>query len=198
MYVKVLFVKSEMNIINRFKDMIASYKNVFDVSYAGSAKDAISHLEQKPFDNIVTGLEIPKLSEGFLFLSRVREKKIRGSQIIVIANDITQSLKQSMDSMGIVNLFKKADLDNVLRLLLRLNNIDTASGKNNQDGGSITRIDMEKVKKSLNHVMGPVGSIIFDDVNSRWKNQNNPQELIELIKSEIGEHRKFQLFMENI
>jgi hypothetical protein len=59
-------------------------------------------------------------------------------------------------------------------------------------------IDLDSIKTSLNMVMGPVGAMIFEDVYNRWRDQDNPRELINLIKTEIKDHKKIDLFMENI
>jgi hypothetical protein len=57
---------------------------------------------------------------------------------------------------------------------------------------------LEKIKTVLNNVMGPVGKMIFTDVVGRWQDHDDLSELLQLIKTEINDQEKIDLFQEHL
>lgn len=195
---KVLFVESDMDIVSGFKEEISDYADQFDIRYAGTREEALSLIDQLDFSKVITGLKIPRISQGYYFLSEIVNKKIEGQHIIIIVDKIDVMVKSSIHAMEIANLFSKTELTGVVQILLASAGLTASGDQKKSETFAGGKINLENIKTSLNIVMGPVGDIIFKDVCNRWTNQNNPQELINLIKTEIKDTNKIGLFLENL
>lgn len=70
---KILFVDDEPNILSGLQRMLRSQRNEWDMSFAGSGKEALDVLEQEPFDAIITDMRMPGM-DGAQLLDEVKQK----------------------------------------------------------------------------------------------------------------------------
>ena len=69
---RILFVDDEQNVIDGLRRMLRKERKDWDMCFAGGSAEALGLLEQKPFDVIVTDLQMPGMN-GAQLLERVVE-----------------------------------------------------------------------------------------------------------------------------
>ena len=195
---RVLVVKSEIYLASELEDLLSDYSKAFDFTFVENRKEAVTILKQESFDRVVTALQIPRISDGYLFLSQLVDKHLKSENIIVVVDEKTDNVITSINSRGVVHIYSATSLESVVKVLVKA--VGTTSSVNKKMQGSIAAVnyDLEKVKTELNYVMGPVGNMIFTDVVNRWQDHNNLSELLNLIQIEINDKEKIELFRDRL
>ncbi len=194
---KILVVKAEQDFVSTLNALITGYSKDLDISFVAGRKEAMLELKGGVFDRIVTALKIPRISDGYLFLSHV-VKTFTHQRVIVVVDEINDEVMRSIHVLGVKQLFSASNAKGVLQAILEdsgLIAVERKSGTEDMDVGQVT---LDKIKIALNWVMGPVGNMIFSDVVATVGNQNDFSRIINLISGEIGEEKKIALFREHL
>ncbi len=59
---------------------------------------------------------------------------------------------------------------------------------------SETAVDPDQIRSALIRVMGPVGSLIYQNALKLWTSQDDSAELVKIIAAEIGEEEQINQF----
>lgn len=178
----VLLVASDTEFLSRLTAALKPYSPRLTADLAQDRTEAMALLADIEFDKLVTCLEIPRIMDGYRFLSAICNRKIAADRIVVITK---QETVRDLDFLGIKNVFPEKDSQGILEAILR--GIKTDAPVARQEEPPSSPVDTTKISTSLNQVMGPVGSFIFDQALARWKNRSDAGELLELIATEIGD-----------
>ena len=195
---RILIVKSETYLSSKLKDLLSDYIDTFDFTFVENRKEAGAVLKQTPFDQVVTALKIPRISDGYVFLAQIVDKHFKSEDIIVVVDEKTDNIIQSINSRGVEHIYPATNLQNIAKALVKRAGLTLHNSNNGQVTPPDVKYDLEKVKTVLNYVMGPVGNLIFSDVVSRWHDHNDLSELFNLIQTEIKDQDKIKLFHDNL
>ncbi|MCP4338121.1 MAG: hypothetical protein GY799_04375 [Desulfobulbaceae bacterium] len=191
---RVLIVTSEIHLTSKLEKLLSDHKSSFDFTLVENRKEAAAVLKQESFEQVVTALKIPRITDGYLLLAQLVDKHFDSKKIIVLVDEKTDNVVTSIKSRGVEHIYPANDLKSVVTSLIE------AAGKTSSRNGHVqqtiteTNYDLEKVKTVLNYVMGPVGNMIYTDVVGRWQDHNNLGELFNLIKTEINDQEKIEQF----
>jgi CheY-like chemotaxis protein len=194
---RILVVKAEHDFVTTLASQLGGYGESFAVSSVVGRKEAINELKNGVFDRIVTALKIPRISDGYLFLSHIG-KTLAYQKVIVVVDDKSDEVERSLHNLGIKQMFSAANVKGVLQSLLE----DAGLGQRQSmvaarvgEGGDLS---IDNIKTALSLVMGPVGNMIFNDIASRVGDSGDLQQLVSLIANEIGEEKKISLFQQHL
>ncbi len=195
---RILIVKSETYSFSKLKHLLSGYTGAYDFTFVENRQEAQAELKKTSFDKVITALKVPRLSDGYLFIAQITDKYFASDSIIVIVDEKTENLTTSLKSRGVVHIYSAANLVNAVNVLVQGNN------QTSPESGSVPNIpadveyDLEKVKTVLNYVMGPVGNMIFNDVVGRWQDHDDFNELLNLIRIEIKDEDRIELFQDKL
>ena len=195
---RILVVKSETYSASKLEDLLAAYNNSFDLTFVENRQEAAAVLKQESFDKVVTALQIPRISDGYIFLAQLVANYIKSDSIIVVVDEKTDNVITSINSRGVVHIHPSTNLESVVNVLVKAVGITTSANSNTRSTIADVNYDLEKIKTELNYVMGPVGNMIFTDVVARWQDHNNLRELFNLIQIEINDQEKIDLFQDRL
>lgn len=194
---KILVVKAEKEFATTLNALIAGYGNKFKMSYVAGRKEAMSELQTNAFDWIITALKIPRISDGYLFLSHVVKTLIH-KKVIVVVEEKNDEVLRSINILGVKQLFPATNVGAVLQTILEDSGISDVSKESDIKDIGVSRLSSEKIKTALNKVMGPVGTLIFNDAAEEMDNSDDLNRLVHLIIREIGEEKKISLFRNHL
>lgn len=195
---RILIIKSETYLSSKLKDLLSDYIDTFDFTFVKNRKEAEAVLKQTPFDQVITALKIPRISDGYVFLAQIVDKHFKSEDIIVVVDEKTDNVITSINSRGIEHIYPATNLESIAKALVKRAGLTLHDSNNDQITPPGVNYDLEKVKTVLNYVMGPVGNLIFSDVVSRWNNHNDLNELLNLIQTEINDQDKIKLFHDSL
>lgn len=195
---RILVVKSEIYLASELRNLLSAYNNAFDLTFVENRQEATAVLKQESFDHVVTALQIPRISDGYVFLAQLVAKHIKSDNIIVVVDEKTDNVITSINSRGVVHIYPATHLGSVVNVLVKAVGITSSVNSNTQGAIADVHYDLEKVKTELNYVMGPVGNMIFTDVVGRWQDHNDLSELFNLIQIEINDQDKIELFKDRL
>ncbi|MBU1566916.1 MAG: hypothetical protein KJ630_14990 [Proteobacteria bacterium] len=194
---KILVVKAEQEFVSTLNTLITSYNNDLSFSFVAGRKEAMLELQKGMYDRIVTALKIPRISDGYLFLSYI-VKTLTCPQIIVVVDEKNDEVMRSINVLGIKKLFSASNVKGVLQAILEDSGLIDVQTKSELKDLDVAHLSVDRIKNSLNWVMGPVGNMIYCDAAASLKNQNDLSTLINLISGEIGEEKKIALFRDHL
>ncbi|MGB3211146.1 MAG: hypothetical protein WBB19_10615 [Desulforhopalus sp.] len=195
---RVLLVKSDIYSDSKLMDLLSENISAFDFTIVKDRKEAGAVLKQKSFDQIVTALKIPRISDGYVFLAQIVDKYFKNESIVVVVDEKTENVVSSLNSRGVKHIYSADNLESVVAVLAKAIGITSSVSGTRQVGPAGEKHDLDKVKTVLNYVMGPVGNMIFSDVVHRWQDHNDLNELYILIQNEIQDDDKIKLFRESL
>jgi uncharacterized protein (UPF0254 family) len=180
------------------RDLLSDHINTFDFTFVENRKEAGIALKQSSFDQVVTALKIPRISDGYVFLGQIVDKQFKKEDIIVVVEEKNDNVIASINSRGVEQIYPATNLKDIATALVKRAGL--TSGDSNNVQATVTDVydDLEKVKTVLNYVMGPVGNLIFNDAVSRWSDHNNFNKLLTLIQNEIQDQDKIKLFQDSL
>ncbi len=194
---KILVVKAEQDFVSTLNALITGYSKDLDFSFVAGRKEAMLELKNGVFDRIVTALKIPRISDGYLFLSHA-VKTFTQQRVIVVVDEINDEVMRSINVLGVKQLFSAANAKGVLQAILEDSGLIVVERKSSTKDMDVGQVSVDKIKIALNWVMGPVGNMIYSDVVATVGNQNDLSRIINLIAGEIGEEKKIALFREHL
>lgn len=194
---KILVVTAEQDFASVLNPLIVHYGTSFSLSFADGRKEAMTHLQSGIFDRIVTGLKIPRISDGYLFLSHL-VKTFAHQKITVVVDEKSDEVIRSINLLGIRQIFSTSSVQEILQAILEDSGRIGVSKKNDAQERDVAHLNLEKIQTALNWVMGPVGNLIFSDVSARAKGQGGLNVLIEMIADEIADEKKIALFHDHL
>lgn len=190
---RILVVKAEQEFVATLKSLIIGYKNDFDISFVAGRKEAMTELNAGVFDRIVTPLNIPRISDGYLFLTHI-VKTLTSKKVIVLVDGKSNEVERSINTLGIKHLFSASNVKGVFQALLEDAGLKTVQNAGESEPFDVGRLTVDMIKTSLNLVMGPVGNMIFIEAATKVANPNDIKSLINTIVNEIGDKKKIALF----
>jgi len=192
----ILVVKPDNNLFQQLKQKLRPHQEEFTVHSSDSRIDALEKMEEIDFDLVVSCLEIPRISDGYRFLSTIVGKKIAADKIIVVKKQKGNAADPNITFLGIKNLCTIDDIDGILGIILQDRSVSPSAEKKVEMaiplplGKSAT--DIESLRHALNNVMGPVGPMIFNNAQHSCKNSSDPEELKEKIIAEIDNEEQIR------
>jgi CheY-like chemotaxis protein len=163
MSLKILIVKSENDFFSQLNDLFTSRGEKFDVTCVSNRKEAITALQETTFDRIITALKIPRISDGYIFLSHVL-KILGNDKVFVVVDEKSDQIMRSMNHVGAKHLYSASNVKDFLSVLAPTDRTGSpvVAGKSANDlsPDAITE-DVEKVKDDLGLVTGPSGGMYF-------------------------------------
>lgn len=187
----VLIVSSDPELIARLTTGLKPYASLLSIHTATSRRQALALLEGVEFQYVVSSLEIPRMSDGYLFLSQIN-KKILADKIVVLTKEDKGIAGKDLHFLGIRNIYPESDNQRILENLLQMLRPVPAPGK--KEVSAQPTEDTRIIRSSLSHVMGPVSSLIFDRAVAQLANKTDMKELEKLIAAEIGDKEQILQF----
>ncbi|MFH0780640.1 MAG: hypothetical protein V2B20_01645 [Pseudomonadota bacterium] len=194
---KVLVVKAEQDFASALNTLKTGYGKNFALSFVAGRKEAMTQLQTGMFDRIVTGLKIPRISDGYLFLSYIA-KTFAPQKITVVVDEKSDEVMRSIKVLGIKQIFSASNVQEVLQSILEDSGLISVQKKSEVQKIDVGHLNLDKIQNALNWVMGPVGNMIFRDVSATAENQGDFSTLIDLIAEEIGDEKKVALFRDHL
>ena len=194
---KILVVKAEQDFVSTLNALITGYSKDLDISFVAGRKEAMLELKNGVFDRIVTALKIPRISDGYLFLSHV-VKTFTHQRVIVVVDEINDEVMRSINVLGVKQLFSASNAKGILQTILEDSGLIVVEKKSSTKDLDVGQVSLDKIKIALNWVMGPVGNMIYSDAVASAGNQNDLSRIIDLIAGEIGEEKKIALFRDHL
>jgi hypothetical protein len=194
---KVLVVKAEQDFASALNTLITGYGKNFALSFVAGRKEAMTQLQAGMFDRIVTGLKIPRISDGYLFLSYIA-KTFAHQKITVVVDEKSDEVMRSIKVLGIKQIFSASNVQEVLQSILEDSGLISVQKKSEVQKIDVGHLNLDNIQNALNWVMGPVGNMIFSDVSATAENQGDFSTLIDLIAEEIGDEKKVALFRDHL
>lgn len=194
---KILVVKAEPEFVSTFNMLLAGYGKDLDISHAVGRKEAMVELQTGVFDRIITAVKIPRISDGYIFLSHI-VKTLSSPRIIVVVDEKSDEVERSIHKLGIKQLFPATNVKGVLQAILEDAGLKSVERPHQAQPFDLGLLTIERIKNSLNWVMGPVGKMIFDDVAKEAGNQNDLNTLVNLIVRDIGDEKKAAMFRDHL
>lgn len=194
---KVLVVKAEQDFASALNTLVTGYGKNFALSFVAGRKEAMTQLQSGMFDRIVTGLKIPRISDGYLFLSHIA-KTFAHQKITVVVDERSDEVLRSINVLGIKQIFSASNVQEVLQSIIEDSGLVSVQKNSEAQKRDVGSLDVDTIKNALNWVMGPVGNMIFNDVLASAENQGDLNSLIDLIAGEIGDEKKIALFRSHL
>ena len=195
---RILVVKAEQDFVASLANLLSGYGDGFAVSIAVDRKEALNELQSGVFDRIVTSLKIPRISDGYLFLSHI-VKTLTEQKIIVVVDEKSEEVERSLHNLGIKQLFSVGNVKGVLQAVLEDAGMARQATPTAMAGtAKVGDLSVERIQTALNKVMGPVGNMIFTDIASQVGDNKDLQRIVTLIAKEIGEEKKIALFHQHL
>lgn len=79
---RILFVDDEVQILESIRDNLRKQRDRWEMVFVDSAKAALAELEKKPFDIVVSDMQMP-VTDGATLLGQIREKYPRTVRLIL-------------------------------------------------------------------------------------------------------------------
>jgi len=79
---RILFVDDEVQILESIRDNLRKLRGLWEMVFVDSAKAALAELEKKPFDIVVSDMQMP-VTDGATLLGAIREKYPRTVRLIL-------------------------------------------------------------------------------------------------------------------
>lgn len=194
---KILVVKAEQEFVSTLNGLITSYSKDLEISFVAGRKEAMLELQKGMFDRIVTALKIPRISDGYLFLSYI-VKTLTNQKVMVVVDEKNDEVLRSINILGVKQLFSASNVKGVLQAILEDSGLIDVQRKSDTKALDISQLNLDRIKIAVNRVMGPVGNMIYSDATASLGNQNDLSMLIDLISREIGEEKKVALFHDHL
>jgi CheY-like chemotaxis protein len=193
MSMTILVVKPEAEFISRLTAMLSPYAATLSLHIVNSRKEALAALEKASFQQVVTSLKIPGVSDGYRFLSQIVNKIIEGKKIIALVDQKTDGVRSGIASFGLEHIYTADDLEGIVQIILQNSGLASPVVKHLESPLEISA-DEGQIRSALSQVMGPVGSLIYQNALKLWKNQEDSKELVRIIATEIGEEEQINQF----
>jgi len=195
MSAKILVVTPEMDFCKQLQTAINERRENMELSFVPGRQEALQRLRQHTFDRVITGLKIPRVSDGYLFLTHLT-KTVTEEKIIVISEDPNPELQRSIGGLGIEALLYMNDIPRILSGLLKsaTKTADDAKTEGLTQATAAGNYDAAKIMATINWVMGPVGKMIYDDAMEELADKNDLDQLLARIAEEIDDPSKIELF----
>ena len=194
---RILVVKAEQEFVLAFNTLLAGYGKNLDISYAVGRKEAMIELKTGVFDRIITAVKIPRISDGYIFLSHI-VKTLSSPKIIVIVDEKSDEVERSIHNLGIKKLFSASNVRGVLQTILEDAGLKTTGQPIQTQPAELGQLTIDKIKNSLSWVMGPVGNMIYNDATAQISNKSDLNILVGLIVREIGDEKKAAMFRDHL
>jgi CheY-like chemotaxis protein len=193
MSMTILVVKPEAEFISRLTAMLSPYAATLSLHIVNSRKEALAALEKGSFQQVVTSLKIPGVSDGYRFLSQIVNKIIEGKKIIALVDQKTDRVRSGIASFGLEHIYTADDLEGIVQVILQNSGLASPVVKHLESPLEISA-EEGQIRSALSQVMGPVGSLIYQNALKLWKNQEDSKELVRIIATEIGEEEQINQF----
>lgn len=124
MKARILFVDDEANVLEGLRRSLRAYSETWELSFAGSAEEALGKLATIGFDTIVSDIWMPG-KDGFTLLEEIRSQpRTQDIPVIILTGRQERDLKRRALDLGATDLLNKPiereDLIARLRSTLRL------------------------------------------------------------------------------
>lgn len=196
MAITVLVVHPQPTFLPQLRKKLAIYQTEIDFTIVDSRLTALTAMQRSPYQFLITSLKIPRLSDGYRFLSQVAGKEIDTHKILAIVDEKTSGVNASLTSLGIHHLAAVTDIDEMVGTMAPNLGSPLATTPRAADRPSDISPSTEKMQRALNQVMGPAGSIIFRKVLPRWNHTESLEDLAKIIAREIGEGELSDQFLD--
>jgi DNA-binding NtrC family response regulator len=110
---RVLVVTSEIDLASRLNKLLSDHKSSFEFTLVENRKEATAVLSQESFELVITSLKIPRITDGYLFLTRLVDTEINSKKVIVVVDEKTDSVITSIKSRGVAHIYLVNDLKSV-------------------------------------------------------------------------------------
>jgi hypothetical protein len=193
MSITVLIINPEPVFFLELTGKLAAYKTKVDFNAVNNRMEALAAMEKSSFQFIITSLKIPRLSDGYRFLSQITGKLMDAEKILALVDKKTSGVTASLTSLGLHHISEVDDVDHVVRIVGPSLGLVVPAIKTPVEQKA-TSVETQQIRKALNQVMGPVGTKIYSKVVPLWGDTNNSAELIKIIAEEIGEEELIDQF----
>ncbi len=189
----LVVIKPEAEFISRLTTMLSPYSATLSLHFVNNRKEALATLEMTSFQQVVTSLKIPGVSDGYRFLSQIVNKKIDGKKIIALVDQKTDGVRSDIASFGLEHIYAADDLAAIVPVILQNLGLTSPVVKHLESPLEISA-EEGQIRSALSQVMGPVGSLIYQSALKLCKNQDDSTELMKIIAAEIGEEEQINQF----
>jgi CheY-like chemotaxis protein len=193
MSMTILVVTPDAEFISGLTTMLSPHAAILHLHPVNNRKEALAALEKASFQQIVTSLKIPGVSDGYRFLSQIGNKVVEGKNIIVLVDKKTDGVRPGITFFGLEHIYTVDDLAGIVQVILQNSRLATPEVKN-LGSSPETSADEERIRSALSQVMGPVGSLIYQNALKLWTNNDDTGELARIIAAEIGEEEQINQF----
>lgn len=113
---RVLFVDDEPNVLSGLRRMLRPLADEWSMEFVGSGAEALSRLDQEPFDVVVSDMRMPRMSGGEL----LAEVRVRHPQVVRIILSGHSEQEMVLRAMGSTHQYLAKPCDpETLRLTVR-------------------------------------------------------------------------------
>ncbi|GEM_PF-5698237 len=195
---KVLIVTSDTHFITQLNKVLTPFETKIELTFINTRIEALEILKTATFDFIITAIKIPRVTDGYRFLSQIVDKTIKANKILILVDNNPDEVRKSVKTLGITLIFSILNIEEISKAIIRSSGI--SSSQDNKEALGLEKVthDHEKIIIALNLVMGPVGRIIYKKAINAIQEQSNTDELIQSIAFEINDEEKIALFYENL
>ncbi len=193
MSMTILVVKPEGEFTSRLTTMLSPHAATLNVRMVNNRKEALVALEKTSFGQIITSLRIPGVNDGYRFLSQIVNKVIESNKIVALVDQNTDGVRAGIVALGLQHIYAAGDLEGIVKVILQNASAAPPTVKK-ADNLSVTGADVDQIRRALSQVMGPVGSLIYQNALKLCTDKNNSAELVRLIAAEIGEDEQIAQF----
>ena len=194
MATSILVVKPEVEFSSRLTALLSPHAATLSVHLVKNRKEALDALGKASFQQIVTSLRIPGVSDGYRFLGQIVNKTIESKKIIAVVDHKTDGVQAGIAAIGLEHIYAADDFEGIVRVILRNAGLVSAPAKRAVSVPETPAVTVAEVSSALSRVMGPVGSLIFKNAQKQWKNTLDNNELIQIIVAEIDEAEQIKQF----
>ncbi len=119
---RILFVDDEVNILHGLRRLLRSQRRVWDMSFVGSGEEALAMMATKPFDVLVTDMQMPGMN-GAELLEHVQARHPRTVRIVLSGHSDMEACMHSVSGSHQF-LSKPCDADALRAVVERACNLD--------------------------------------------------------------------------
>ena len=194
MSTSILVVKPEAEFTSRLTALLSPHAATLSVHLVKNRKEALAALEKASFQQIVTSLRIPGVSDGYRFLAQVVNKAVESKKIIALVDHKTDGVRAGIAAIGLEHIYAADDFEGIIKVILENAGLVSAPVKRAATLSETGAVTVTEVRSALSRVMGPVGALIFENAQRLWTNTHDINELVKIIVAEIDEEEQVKQF----
>ena len=198
MPMSILVVNPETAHTSRLTALLLPYAATLSLQSVKNRKEALAALEKASFQQIITSLRIPGVSDGYRFLAQIANKALESKKIVALVDHKTDGVRAGIAAFGLEHIYVADDFEGIVKVILQNAELVSSPVKQVDSFSETTAVAAVEIRSALSRVMGPVGSLIYENALKLWVNKNDTSELVNIIATEIGEDEQINQFFNQL